>query len=323
MRSLFCVAAQLVLLSVISAAFADAPTTQPAPPAWMAKNPSTWPQMLVTNKITTKDGVGYSGSSSLTRLPNGVIVLATAGHLMDGAKLSDFDSAFKSWIALLPTAPTRGVRMTKVAMDVANPTAMDVLILCPSSQHMLWPAAVLPIRQEPLYVGDVVYLIGIPTQGNPRQTVHKGEVISVDENGQVQFNTDGPFKTNGCSGGPVIDALGQLAGIYSAHLNDQNIPGKMQLVCINASSALQIIKLPPGMKPLVLSTQPTAAGVKAAARASDEMEAEKEFELAEFMLSKGVPPEVIKGQFQEIVDKYPSTAAAKKAKEQLAQMPKS
>ncbi|MGD0768985.1 MAG: serine protease [Tepidisphaeraceae bacterium] len=301
-----------------------APATRPTPPAWMAKPPDQWPQILLRNRIVDKNnGVGYSGSSSLMRLPGGVVVLGTAGHLLGDAKPADFNSIFKSWTAFAVDPSRGGVLMTRVAMDVANPPSMDVLVLCPRSQQEQWPGTVLPIRQEPLEIGDTVYLLAVPYDGKTRQNVYKGVVVDYSVNHELQYNVEGSFNHMGCSGAPVIDEYGQLAAINVGHLHDQTIPGKMQLVCIDTAEVLQVIKLPPDVKPA--RAESDAARPSPTVSSGDvadliNQKAAAALRGAQLLIDNKMYA-AAKIKLQNIIDSYPASDAAKKAGELLSQLP--
>ncbi|MGC4031987.1 MAG: serine protease [Tepidisphaeraceae bacterium] len=320
----------LLLLNGLPA-IAEPPATRPAAktpvaPSWVAKDLTAWPPILLSNKITdTQKRYGYSGSAGLGKLPNGAVVLFTAGHLLGDTKPADFATAFQSWIATAPPTMNGGTKMSSIAMDVTQPAPLDVLVLLPASQQAGWPGVVLPVRQEPLAVGETVYLVAIAAEGTKvRQTVRKAEIAAIHDDGQFEYNVEGTFKTTGNSGAPVVDTLGRLAAINTGHLNDQTLPGKMQLTGVQMSSVLPLIKLPAGMKPLVLTTQPIAGpAAKTTGRASpaEEEKAERIFLATEFAIQQGMATaESSKGIYESIVRDFPNTQAAKKAQAKLDQM---
>jgi hypothetical protein len=302
---------------------AAAPTTRPVPPAWMAQDPSEWPEILLSNRLVDANGgIGDSGSASLARLPNGVVVLCTARHLLGDTKLVDFQKAYKSWTAYR-SSQTTGVRMTRVAMDLDQPAAFDALVLCPISQSQSWPGKVLTIRQEPLNVGDTVYLVAVP-HGHPRdrQDVFKGIVVDNRPDGQLQYNVDGEFDTMGCSGAPILDEYGQLAAVNVGHLLQQTIPGKRQLLCIAASDVLAAIHLPDDVhaekeKPV---TAPIAKSTSASPVSSTQT-ADVALRRAQLCMDNQIFDKA-REQLQAIISTYPNTDAAKRASVMLAQIPK-
>ena len=326
MRSKRAGAISLAMLMATPFAPAASPATRPdaaSPPAWVAKDSAAWPQILLSNRVAdARNAVGFSGSAGLVRLPNGVIVLMTAKHLLGDAKPADFAKAFKSWTAVAVVGSSVGARMTSVAMDTADPSVIDALVLLPATQQSTWPATVLTVRQEPLQPGDVVYLVGIPVEGSKgRQAVHKGEVVNVYDD-HFEYTVEGTFKTTGNSGAPVLDAQGRFAAINTAHLNEQNEPGHMKLAGVDAATVLQQIKLPKGMKPLVLATQPAAgatadAGAATASDPAKEAAAEKLLLATEVAMMQGGSEDDARHALQAIIKKYPGTEAAKKANEIL------
>jgi len=293
-----------------------APTTLPAP-AWMHKSPHDWPQILMVNEIVDRTGAsGLSGSSSLARLPNGVVVLFTAGHLLKKEEFANYSASIKSWKAESRANLRVGVPMTLLAMDTSAPPALDAIVLCPDSQRTTWPTQTPPVRQTPLQVGDPVYLVAVPNGENSVQEVFPGSVVSIYNNHEVQFNVDGSFNTLGCSGSPVIDSAGQLAGVYTAHLNDQNIPGKMQLVCVDASAVLPLVKLPPAIKPAAQAQ--SGAATRPAAPADSP--GDSDLRIAKLLIDNKQYDKA-RARLQSVIAKYPDTDAAKKAAQMLAQIP--
>jgi hypothetical protein len=304
---------------------AKTPTTQPVRAPWMAKDPSHWPRILLSNElIDPGNGVGDSGSSSFGRLPGGAVVLFTARHLLGDASLADFPKLCKSWIAFT-TSPTRGVRITRVAMDPNEPTSFDGLVLCPASQNESWPSAVLPVRQEPLEIGDTIYLVAVPN-GRPRdqQNVFKGTVIRNIEDKQMVYLVDADFDTLGCSGAPIIDEYGRLAAINLGHLLDQNIPGKKQLTCMSMSDVLQAIKLPADVHPISrpVASPAAAAPTPTTPRELTSQRADDALRRAQLYLDNHLYSKA-QQQLQNIIDTYPTTDAATKARALLAQIPSS
>jgi predicted esterase len=294
------------------------PTTEPTPPAWMAKDPNDWPQILLRNKLVSSDGgVGYAGSSSLFRLPGGVVVLGTAGHVLGDTKIADFSSAFKSWTAYAVDPDGPGVLTPRVAMDVANPPKIDVLVLCPRSQYEDWPSTVLPIRQHPLEIGDKVYLIAVPFNGTTRQNVYPAVIVDREPYGEWDYNVDGTFDHEGMSGAPVMDEYGQLAAINVGHLLDQKIPGKLQLLCIDATDVLRAIKLPADVKPPRGSSESAQLNSSAA---DLNQEADTALRGAQVFIDNQMYGPA-KAKLQTIIKAFPSTSAAKKAQELLSQLP--
>lgn len=293
---------------------------EPVPPPWMAKDPSQWPRILLSNRVVDAGGgVGEAGSSSFGRVPNGAVVLLTARHLLGGESLANFSKVFKTWTAY-SVSPNSGVRITRVAMEANEPASFDALVLCPASQDEHWPAAVLPVRQEPLEIGETVYLVAVPhNQSRARQQVFKGTIVSEYQDKQLQYNVDGEFDTMGCSGAPIIDEYGRLAAINLGHLNSQSIPGKRELTCIATSEVLPAIRLPADVHPV--PEQSNAGAVpKISAQDSVSQKADAALRRAQLLLDNKVYAKA-REQLQGIIDAYPKTDAARKARVMLTQIP--
>lgn len=291
--------------------------TRPAPPAWIAREPAQWPRILLSNRVVGRDNsFGDSGSSSLVRLPDGVVVLFTARHLLGGARPGDFPSAFKSWTAYA-TNPSSGTRMTRTALDPDQPASLDALVLCPASQSGPWPATVLPVRQQPLAVGERVYLVAVPGgQSREHQQVFKGQLVAQMSNKQFEYDVDGGFDTMGCSGAPVIDEYGQLAAINVGHLLTQTVPGKRQLTCVPAIQVLGAIRLPPDVHPIAVRPTPAAPP----ATDAPNTEAERQLKIAKLYVQSG-RPKMARPKLEAIIRSFPHDPAAAEAKKLLATFP--
>lgn len=299
------------------------PTTRPAAPAWMSKDPRQWPRILLSNRVLDAQGrVGEFGSAAFARLPDGAVVLCTARHLLGETSLADFAKEFKSWTAY-GANPAAGVRMTRVALDPSQPASFDALVLCPASQDQSWPGAVLPIRQEPLEIGETVYLAAVPhNQSRDRQQVFKGMVTRNLDDKQFEYDVDGQFDTMGCSGAPVVDEYGRLAAINVGHLLTQSIPGKEQLTCVAASDVLGAIRLPADVHPVQEQPVLRVAAAAPAVSAQDptDQRANAALRRAQLLLDNKIYAKA-REQLQAIVDGYPNTEAAKRARAMLAQIP--
>lgn len=295
---------------------------EPEPAPWMAKDPSQWPRILLSNHVIESSGaIAEMGSSSLGRMPNGVVVLLTARHLLGGQSLTDFASTYKSW-TVYGSSPNSSVRIAGVATSPIEPASFDGLVLYPASQGAAWPSTVLPIRQEALEIGETVYLVAVPNhQSRARQQVFKGKIVSQIGNKQLQYNVDGEFDTMGCSGAPIIDEYGRLAAINLGHLLTQSVPGKRQLTCMATSEVLAAIELPANVHPT--AERPTAAtnapaGVGGQDAASPRADAA--LRRAQLLLDNKVYDKA-REQLQGIIDAYPKTEAGKKARAMLGQIP--
>ena len=263
----------------------------------------------------------FHGSSGLARLPNGVVVLLTAGHLLNGVAPGDFAKGFKSWVAIPTLTATTGVRMKSIAMDTAKPIDLDAIALLPFTQSPPWPGTVLPIRETPLEVGETVYLIAIPVDAKERQHVRKAEVVNIRLDRMVEYNVEGKFVTTGNSGAPVIDSLGRYCGVNTAHLDNQDDPAKMKLILADASDLMREIVLPPGMKPLVLAPATTAPSGTRAAGLQGTAKAEQYVAAAQELAQRG-QTDMARVILQSVIKDYPGSPSAKKAEALMATLGK-
>jgi hypothetical protein len=196
------------------------------------------------------------------------------------------------------------------------------LVLCSASQSKQWPATVLPMRRTPLEIGDTVYLVAVPfDQARDHQNVYKGTVMSSLDNKQWQYTVDGNFETTGCSGAPVLDEYGQLAAVNLGHMLQQTAPGKRQLTCMAACDVLSAIKLPPDVHPIaaVAADSSSARGADAAPDTINER-ANAALRRAQLFVDNHINDKA-RAELQTVIDAYPGTDAAKKARELLAQLP--
>jgi hypothetical protein len=141
----------------------------------------------------------------------------------------------------------------------------------------------------------------------------------------VQYNVEGEFNTLGCSGAPVIDEWGQFAGINIEHLNDQNIAGKRQLVCVDATDMLRVVKVPAGVRPVIAATRPSTMEAPRAQASDDAVDspaksADAALRLAQLYITNQMYDKA-RVKLQAVIDDYPGTDAAKKAQDLLSQLP--
>jgi hypothetical protein len=296
------------------------PATEPAPPPWVETDSSRWPRILMTNRIVDPDGsYGDAGSASLARLPTGVVVLCTARHLMPDTKLADLFHSIKSWGAYGRSQQPL-VRVSRLAMDANTPSSFDGLILCPATQQTTWPTTVLPMRQTPLRVGETIYLVGDPfNEPRENQKVYKGVVRDTPITGnEMEYDVDGTFVTTGLSGAPVVDEQGRLAAINLGHLDEQNVPGKMRLTCMPTAEVLKVVQLPPDVQPVSdISGRPLHPLVQAAQ--SEDQRAAAALSKAQMYLDNKLYDKA-RDHLQAVIDQYPKTDAAKKARALIAQL---
>ena len=229
------------------------PNTAGSLPPGLSKPLTAWPPILLTNRVMSPDnGVGYSGSSSFVRLPDGVVVLMTAGpsawRCKTGRLFERFqimDCRRQTWLERrCPNEEHRDGH--DAAIDTRHPGA------CCLHRSAIQLARNRTYRHalNRWTVGETVYLVGIPADEKSRQTCPQSRDHPTlrDDHFSSSTPSTARFKTTGNSGAPIVDSLGRLAAVNVGHLNDQTIPGKMQLTCIETSEILPVVKIPPNVK---------------------------------------------------------------------------
>jgi hypothetical protein len=174
-------------------------------------------------------------SAGLVRLDDGRVVAVTARHLLGPMggfdppiKLADVDNNVAMWMLHPRTLPHSNVRLGKLATKLEEEeTKNDCLVVNVAPGQTHFPCAVLTMRNEPLKIGDTVYLLGVPySEPNSKQNVYAGKVKTLYGNGEVEYVLPEPIETRGFSGAPVIDENGHFAGVNVGHLNESGSNGK-------------------------------------------------------------------------------------------------
>ena len=130
--------------------FGEGAASQPGVPAWMARAPETWPQILLANEYRERlpngtYGAGFFGAGAfLMRLPDGRVAGVTARHVFDDhPKLAEFDKTPHVWALAGPTNPKVRVVMGKLIEDPAEVGDLDVVIAAAATQGGPFPAAAI------------------------------------------------------------------------------------------------------------------------------------------------------------------------------------
>jgi hypothetical protein len=293
---------------------------QPVAPPWMSQDPSHWPQILLTNDAKLMDNTAISGASGfLMRLPNGIVLAATAKHLLGtDAKLQDYNSKVKTWFMHPPLLPGNRVRLEKLAEKLPEADALDWMVMAPSSQSGPWPGETLPVRQDELETGDTVYLLAVHYDDKSRQNVYKGTVTDVQPSGEFNYKLEPAQDSQGFSGAPILDAQGQIAGVHSGHLIGE--PGNYS--GIETTAVLGLLQPP---KEAFAATQsayqtrmkPTTRPAPLNSREADAESALQHVKI--YMDNKAY--NIAKEKLQQIITTYPDTATATKAEKMLNDVP--
>jgi hypothetical protein len=306
-------------LLITTASASAAPSTQPARPAWINKDFSQWPQIWLTNEVRFSNNTGLSGEGGfLMRLPSGIVVGATVKHIAATTSLADLNSKWASWAMFAPSARANYVRLSRPVEKSPDGDSLDWLVMLPSSQSGPWPSIPLPARIKPIELGETVYVIAAPRDSDSRQTVYKAAVTSTRTNSQFGYSIPGATDSRAFTGAPIIDANGESVGIHFGHTQDAG-----QFVGIETTGILGLIQLPPNVVPApamieapaaIAKQKPDSGGEQATSPAD---EAEHALRVAQLMIDNKLYDRATE-KLQSIIDTYPSTPAAEKAKKLLS-----
>jgi hypothetical protein len=153
---------------------------------------------------------------------SGHVFAATAKHLIGengGVKpdvsLSEFNSALQQWHMFPRTMPKASVDVEALGVGGLEGRNCDWLILKLKQGEKKLPAQPLHARQDPVTVGERVYLIGCPyVERDCKQNVYRGKVTA-RRNDRFRYDLDPPVELRGFSGAPIIDEKGYLVGVMT------------------------------------------------------------------------------------------------------------
>jgi len=297
-----------------------APSAEPAvtPPAWMARDPSDWPQVLLTNDIRFSDGRSeYGASAFLMRLPNGVVVGATAKHVVGIENLADVKSRVGVWAVLRPNSHSAEDRvgMTQFVEKIPEANSSDwFVMLCPS-QEGPWPGQALPVASDPVEVGDTVYVLAVPDGDQSRQNVYKGVVTQANGKGQFFYSIAQAPNSHGFSGAPILDAEGRIAGFHSGHSDKAGV-----YYGYDTASLLPLIQLPEGVTAHVSPETSASPMADSAPTASPSSEGDAMVRSAQLLIDNGVYDKA-REKLEGVIKGYPNTPAAEKAQKMIDNLP--
>lgn len=199
-------------------------TVAQTPAAWVDREAGQWPQMVLTNFATFDGHSSLRGASAfLLRAPDDTVLLATAAHLMgtaggvepslwtEMASPELFDAVLRTWVAHPRTQPEVQV----VAAGLADPFVGDDWLLSRVEEPTPASVEVLRLATTPAKVGDPVFLVGCPyAERDCRQNVYAGRVLRA-EGTWLRYTLDPPVEVSGFSGGPILNARGEVVGVFS------------------------------------------------------------------------------------------------------------
>ncbi|WP_437592081.1 S1 family peptidase [Sorangium sp. So ce1000] len=199
--------------------------TPPPPPAepWASRPPREWPQLVLTNRAEFQGSTPLQGASAfLVKTQDGRTLAATAKHLLGsngGVKpavsVAAFDGAIQSWRLFPRTLPHQLAEAGKVGADGLDDPRLDWLILTLKDTGNPLPATPMRLRQTPVDVGEVVYLVGCPyDEVACKQNVYVGK-ITARSGHRFRCDIDPPVDLHGFSGAPVVDRAGHVVGVMT------------------------------------------------------------------------------------------------------------
>jgi predicted esterase len=297
-------------------------TTEPSRPAWMARDPADWPQVLLTNDMKFSDGTYGAGASAfLMRLPNGVIVAATAKHCIGVDNLSDVKSHLASWAILRPNSKSNADRigLTEFVEKIPEGNSSDwFVMLCPS-QTGPWPGEPIGVSREPVEVGDMVYVLAVPEGDQSRQKVYRGTVTQTDGSGQFFYSIAEAPNSTGFSGAPILNAYGEITGFHSGHGDRKGF-----YYGYDTASLLPLIQLPANVRAVLAHDQKTAASTAGgssgpSAAPSPEDRADAIVRTAQLLINNKMYDKA-EEKLQTVIKTFPGTAAAQKAQKLLSEL---
>jgi hypothetical protein len=196
------------------------PATQPAAP-WSSLPPAQWPQLVLTNDATFEGHSPLQGASAfLMKMPDGLVVVATAKHLIGKAggveppiALPDLDASLTQWKVFPRTQEEKAIEAKDLAERSSGEKFHDWLLLNLAGSPGALPATPLVPRLDPVQVGEKVYLIGVPYSDHTSpQHVYEGTVTARPRSNYFTYEFQPPVQISGFSGAPIIDANGFVVG---------------------------------------------------------------------------------------------------------------
>lgn len=288
--------------------------TQPGRPAWIAKEPSQWPQIVLGHDAQFQNNTKLQGASAfLMKLPNGAVVAATARHLLGGAiALDALDRSIKAWTLSPQGMSQRKVTLRTLAMDIQAAGEIDCLLMNPAPMRV-WPVEVLTARTTPVEEGETVYLLGVPYGEKGSQNVYRAVVRGHGNGNQFAYEIEANVDTRGFSGAPVIDADGNAVGIHLGKYNQGPASGKTMAAALEISAVVPLANAAPA--PAAKESSPAIQSTTPATPAKDKANADKAASALQMAKSLVAAKryDVARQRLKAIIETYPDTPAAKEA----------
>jgi len=233
---------------------ATQPAAAPAP-----SGPPTWPDDFVGGpEFITKAGRQGAGTASLVRLKDGTqCYLASARHLLgpDGGfkkqtaakDVPDFVQSIDlhSFAGGSHTFDVTGLLTGAKDLKADGGPPIDDMALYRLHDSSLQRAA-LPLAEQLPAIGTPVRVIAHVRGGVPAgQVLQPGKVSRIPSWIVIQFDNDA-IDTAGASGAPVLNAAGEVIGVYSGH-NEMN--GHKMGFIIPAPDLAKLIRAAPAPTP--------------------------------------------------------------------------
>jgi S1-C subfamily serine protease len=291
------------------------PTTLPAAPAWMAQPTAQWPQVLLEPDILFKDKTKVQGASGfLMRLPNKVVVAATARHVIgEQVNLETFDASFTSFFMHAPAAAGKKVGLRKLVLKPGDAKALDAVLMTVTTPGN-WPVEVRPARATPAAVGETVYLLAVPDDEHSAQNVYKGVVQRREGDSGFAYDFADHAEQRGFSGAPILDAQGNIVGMHLGSISSTD--GKTFRHAVDASALVNACTVP-GAAQAPGHAAAAAAATDAPSSSGPKESAHALLNLGDMYLAAKREDLAVK-QYHKVIDQYPGTPEAAKAQELLA-----
>ncbi len=163
----------------------------------------------------------HAGSGFLLEYKNKIYAV-TAKHVLffaktDSMKTVSFGGDLKSWEFSSKASPNKKVLAGKLINENSN----EPIEMPPKGDWLIFEIegiipkdiAIYSLRDKPLNINEDVYFLGYPYKSTQAVNI-KGTFIGLTEDNNLRLDVSkGTY--NGCSGGPVLDSQGKLAGLVS------------------------------------------------------------------------------------------------------------